>query len=256
MSIFKQFIKSLYSPNDIAKYRYQKIGKTILYVFFLMFISVIPFVYHFGVLTLEIVNEGREVVEEELPPFYIRNGELTSDLQEPLTIRKEKITFIFDSTGTMTKEAAERKTNVIALLKNELVVTSTGANTQSFSYTTIGEMSNETIVSFFDSAKGAIWIIIPIIFIVFYTLVSGIGFLKITIFSYLALLLAKLFSKQLVYRHAWRITAYCMTLSTVFFMIMEFMQIVFPFHLYLDWFIITIMMYLSIREIPSPKVKR
>ena len=254
MNIFKQFIKSLYSPKDIAKYRYQKIGKTILYVFFLMFISVIPFFYHFGVLTSEIVNEGRKIVEEELPPFYIRNGELISDIQEPLTIRKEKITFIFDSTGTMTKDDAERKTNAIALLKNELVVTSTGANAQSFSYTTIGEITNKTIVSFFNS--GAIWIIIPIIFIIFYTFVSGIGFLKITIFAYFALLLAKILSKQLVYRHAWRMTAYCMTLSTVFFMITEFMQIVFPFRLYLDWFIITIMMYLSIREIPSSTVKR
>ncbi|MFB5662064.1 DUF1189 family protein [Alteribacillus sp. HJP-4] len=42
MNIFKKFFKSLYSFRTIGSFRFQGIGKTILYVFFLMFIASIP----------------------------------------------------------------------------------------------------------------------------------------------------------------------------------------------------------------------
>ncbi|WML30690.1 DUF1189 family protein [Neobacillus sp. OS1-32] len=42
MNIFKQLVKSIYSPKDIALFRLQGIGKTILYVFLLTFISILP----------------------------------------------------------------------------------------------------------------------------------------------------------------------------------------------------------------------
>ncbi|MEM1502182.1 DUF1189 family protein [Domibacillus sp. 8LH] len=52
MSLFKRFSKSLYSPKYIASFRFESIGKTITYIFFLSFIMFLPafwpsFVYIF-----------------------------------------------------------------------------------------------------------------------------------------------------------------------------------------------------------------
>ncbi|WP_050180868.1 DUF1189 family protein [Domibacillus robiginosus] len=42
MSLLKRFSKSLYSPKYIAAFRFESIGKTITYVFFLSFIMGLP----------------------------------------------------------------------------------------------------------------------------------------------------------------------------------------------------------------------
>lgn len=62
MNIFKQLFKSLYSPKDIAFYRFQGIGKTILYVFFLTLLSVIPTVYYFSAAVINGLDAAQTAV--------------------------------------------------------------------------------------------------------------------------------------------------------------------------------------------------
>ena len=45
VSIFTLFYKSLYNPKEIAKFRFLGIGKTILFVFFLILLSSLPGFY-------------------------------------------------------------------------------------------------------------------------------------------------------------------------------------------------------------------
>ncbi|PEA85158.1 hypothetical protein COL60_14600 [Bacillus pseudomycoides] len=47
MSVFTQLVKSLYSPKDMALFRFQKIGKTILYIMLLSLIATIPKTFTF-----------------------------------------------------------------------------------------------------------------------------------------------------------------------------------------------------------------
>ncbi|PEL32622.1 DUF1189 family protein [Bacillus pseudomycoides] len=47
MSVFMQLVKSLYSPKDMALFRFQKIGKTILYITLLCLIATIPKTFTF-----------------------------------------------------------------------------------------------------------------------------------------------------------------------------------------------------------------
>ncbi|MGQ0517969.1 DUF1189 family protein, partial [Bacillus sp. D-CC] len=50
MSIFTQLVKSVYSPKDMALFRFQKIGKTILYIMLLCLITTIPRTFFFNCL--------------------------------------------------------------------------------------------------------------------------------------------------------------------------------------------------------------
>ncbi|MGA9227696.1 MAG: DUF1189 domain-containing protein, partial [Mesobacillus sp.] len=101
MNIFTQFAKSIYSPKDIALFRFQGIGKTILYVFLLTLISVIPASFYTAQAINDAVNSVKETMESKLPYFTIENGVLLSELKEPLTINNGSITIIFDSTGAV-----------------------------------------------------------------------------------------------------------------------------------------------------------
>lgn len=102
MNIFQQFIKSLYSPETIAKFRFQKIGKTILYIFFFMLISTIPPSTMLGLSINNFFNQTEKHLNETFPDFSIENGMLHSDLEEPLIIEEDGEYIIFDSTGELT----------------------------------------------------------------------------------------------------------------------------------------------------------
>ena len=88
MNIFTQLVKSLYSPKDIAKYRFQGIGKTILYVFFLTFIMVLPLAIYFTMAFMTNVDEFNTALKSDIPKFEIKDGTLTSDTDAPLLIKK------------------------------------------------------------------------------------------------------------------------------------------------------------------------
>lgn len=86
MNIFKQLLKSLYSPKDIAKFRFQGIGKTIFYVFLLTLLSILPTTYHL-VTDINMGNEvTKETLKEEVPPFSFENGQLSLDSSTPVII--------------------------------------------------------------------------------------------------------------------------------------------------------------------------
>ena len=67
MNIFKQFYKSMYSPKDIAVFRFQGIGKTILYVFFLTLLSLIPAIYYLSSSPISGVDTIQSSLKNELP---------------------------------------------------------------------------------------------------------------------------------------------------------------------------------------------
>ncbi len=61
--------------------------------------------------------------------------------------------------------------------------------------------------------------------------------------------------RKLSYKQVWTLTAYSYTIPTVFFMIMDLLKITVPgsFPLYIA--VILIVLYLAIKEIPTPKEK-
>ncbi|HZG60532.1 MAG TPA: DUF1189 domain-containing protein [Anoxybacillus sp.] len=255
MNIFAQLFKSLYSPNDIARFRFQGIGKTILYVFFLTFISVLPMTYHFINDFVEGIKNTGELLKSELPEFTIENGELSSSADKPVIIDKSGFRIVFDSTGQTTKEDVERYTNAIGFLKHEIVLVA-NSETQYYDYAMFQNMklTDKDVHSFIETLQSLMPVIIPVTFVILYIFASASKFIGITFLAFIGLIIRGTLGKNIKYRHTWIMSAYAVTLSTIFFTIMESLQVVVPYALAIHWFVSVTVLFLAIKEIPSPKL--
>ncbi|MFO1443452.1 DUF1189 domain-containing protein [Bacillus sp. Bva_UNVM-123] len=252
MNIFKQFFKSLYSPKDIALFRFQGIGKTILYVFLLTFLSLLPAIYYLSSATINGIDAIQNSIKNELPPFQITNGELQSEENAPIILKKDGFTINFDSTGTISIDDIAENNETIALLKNGAYFIANG-KVQSLPYSMIGNITNEELLNIFSSIDSSLIIIIPIMVLIIYILTAGLNFIQISVLALLGLLLIKVLMRNIQYRHLWRIAAYSVTLPTIFFTIMEALKTTVPNGALINWFVSYIVLYLAIKEIPQPK---
>lgn len=257
MNFFSQLSKSLYSPKDIASYRFQGIGKTIIYVFLLTLISVIPAAYYTSVGINEAVSATKETLESKFPSFTIENGELTAATKEPITINNGNFTIILDPTGAVEQEDMRGMDATFAMLKNEAVLAA-GGETNSFPYTLVGEekMTKADVLKLINSASSSLPIFIGLLFIAIYIFSSGIKFIEISFLAVFGLLLKNLVGKNLQYKHLWRIAAYSITLPTIFFTIMSLLKTAVPYSVLLNWFVAMMILLLTIREVPSPKSRK
>lgn len=254
MNIFKQLIISLYSPKDIATFRQQGIGKTILYVFLLTLLSVLPSFYYFNTSMTTGFHLLEDTIQNELPPFTIENGELMAAEQAPVTINKSDFTIIFDSTGTVDQTDVSRSDNTILFLKNEVVYSVSG-QAQSMPYSTIGDITvtQEDLLSVLTSIDSMLPVMIPLIDTIIYLFSASMKFIEVSVLALFGLALKNIMGKNLRYRYLWRIAAYSVTLPTVFFMIMESLKTIVPSGFFIHWFVAIMMLMLTLKEVPSEK---
>lgn len=255
MNIFKQFWLSLYSPKDIAKFRFQGIGKTILYVFLLVLISSLPVF----IMTANSINSGvhafQNAIENKLPDFEISNGKLHSDADAPIEITNDDFDIYFDAQGSLSAdEIALKSDNAFALLPNEFVIVSNGiVQAQPFSLFEGFSLTKDGILEFMEQTNSLLIIILAIIIIVSYIFTAGLKFIEITILALFSLLILNAGRKKLQYRHMWRISAYSVTLATIFFAIMNAMQVTVIGGTFVNWGVSFVIVYLAYKEIPMPK---
>ncbi|MFD6442593.1 DUF1189 domain-containing protein, partial [Peribacillus sp. NPDC060186] len=243
---------SLYSPKDIASFQNQGIGKTILFVFLLSLVAFLPSAFYFGTMVVNGIDAMHETVSEDLPEFEIKNGTLTSESSEPFILNKNGYQIFVDGTGSLTPEDVGSKADeAVALLKSELVFVSSG-NVQTSPYSLL-EGNNKDISNWLDSVDSVLPIILPLLLLILYLFTACGTFIKVTILAAFGLLFKSNHGRSLAYRHLWRIGAYSITLSTIFFTIMDIFQANVPFASILSWFVTLIMMYLSIKETSAVK---
>jgi hypothetical protein len=256
MNIFKQFLKSLYSPKDIAIFRFQGIGKTILFVFLLTLLSILPTTFQFSSAINNGLELSKDALKEEVPPFIIENGQLSVESQAPYILEKEGIKIIIDGTGTIDQNDLNNSETAIALLKNEFVFLA-GGQAQSSSYSMFPEMNltNQDIVEFIQSMEGLKYIFLPIMFLIIFIFSSGIKFIEVSILALIGILVKNLLKRNVPYRQAWRMAAYSVTLPTVFFTIMALLQTQVPNGFIINWFVSILVLTLAMKEIPMKKQK-
>ncbi|MFS0780905.1 DUF1189 domain-containing protein [Bacillus sp. 1P06AnD] len=258
MNIFKQFWKSLYSPKDISRFRFQGIGKTILYVFMLVLLSTIPtFIYSTSTVK-DGVTTFKETVDEDLPYFVIKDGKLETDEKKQIEHSSDHFKVFFDGTGHLTAKMVEaQSTNAFALLESEMVIVSNGhMQTQPYTLFQGFSIDQKQIVDFLDSMGSFLYVIMFIFGIISFIFAAGIKFVEISLIALIVKLLAASYNPKLEYRHFWRITAYCTTLPTLFFTVMSFLKTDVVGGVFVNWAVTLTMVYLVIKEIPIPKKKQ
>lgn len=254
MNIFKQFYKSIYSPRDIALFRFQGIGKTILFVFFLTLISILPTIFYLITAISTGVETARSVIEKELPAFSIEDGILTAETDVPVTIEKNNFSIILDPTGTLSAEDVADEVNAFALLKDEFVMAA-GGTTDAYPYSMMEgfHITEKDLLDFIEMIDGVKGIMIPIISLIIFLFSSAINFIEVSVLALFGSALKNLTERKLNYGHIWRMSAYSETLPTVFFTIMAAIKTPVPYSFMINWFVAIIVLYLAIREVPKPK---
>lgn len=254
MNIFKQFLKSIYSPKEVALFRFQGIGKTIGYVFLLMFICTLITGISLGIDFFKWTSATNEKIINELPNFELKNGILTSELDSPLIQESNGFTFIFDSTGQVTAGDVSKHNNAIGLLQKEAVLVNE-SQSQQLPYASFGEISvnKETIVSFTDQLDTIGLIILPILFLFIYLFQTSLKFIGISVLALIGLMLNAQMKRKLRYNSLWILSAYAVTIPTLFFSITDALKIYIPFAFLLYWVTGALVLYLIIVEIPKSK---
>ncbi|MCH1624946.1 DUF1189 domain-containing protein [Fredinandcohnia quinoae] len=257
MSIFKQLIKSLYSTKDMAKFRFQGIGKTILFVFLLSLISAIPSGLYMSTGLVNGINSLQTIFEDEIPSFTIENGTLSSALKEPFIRENDQFVFIIDSSGYTTVKNLQEYENALALIQDEVIIR-TNNQSQTIDYQMFEGvlMNEEDVVQLIHTFESLMPIMLTVMMIIMYLVISFISFLQVAILAILGLILKNVLGLRLKYRHTWILAAYSMTIPTIFFTIMAALDIQVPYGGPLNWFVSTIVLYLALKEIPRPKQTR
>lgn len=259
MNIFKQFIKSLYSPKDISSFRNQGIGKTILYIFFISILTILPLFISFVQTVNNLYDISVRTIHEDVPDLKIQDGNLVVNITDPIIIKpsdKSEFTMIIDNTGITTQHNVEKYGNSIALLKNDFVLTIDG-QTESMSYDALGidQLSRNDIQQFLDtvgSVKSAFFVVA---FFIYYLCQVAGHLITITILALIGIIISNIRKQSINYGQSWKMSAYAITLSSVFFMIMNFFHAVVPFSSLINWSVMIIMLFLSMKEISKASIE-
>ncbi len=251
MNIVSQFIKSIYSPKDIASFRNQGNWKTLLYIFMLSLLAILPSIYY----SSEAIYEGYDMAGDavsELPDFVIENGTLQSEAKEPVTIKEDGFSFILDASGAMDADTVAEMGDGIALLKEELVL-SAGGSTNAVSYTMLGydTLTKEQAAELLENSDSIILLTVSLLASIMLLLSIFMTVLEVFLIALFGLLLSKNLRKGLSYVQVWRMSAYAITLPTVFFFIMDLLQTMVAFGAMLNWFVSLVILLLALKEIPG-----
>lgn len=252
MTIFKPFIKSLYSPQAIARIRFQKIGIAILYVFFLSFLAALPSAYNMATAIFHASNDFSGILDRDIPDFSIEDGQLSTAETAPVKGQQDQFMVVLDPAEAYDTEQIEEKQNAIAFLKNKLVVATNG-QAMEFDYSMFPSDLSKNEISNLSGQFQSIFVPVFIALIFFFSAASK--FIEVSLLAVLGILIKNMQGKRnmLPYKQLWTMASYAATLSTVFFAIMTALQTEVPSPLLLNWFIHFIILYLAIKEIPPKR---
>lgn len=252
MSIFTQLFKSLYTTKEMALFRFQKIGKTILYIMLLCLLATVPKTILFGDFIQEGISLIDRSIEKDVPDFKIENSELHADISKPIVKDELDFIFVFDPNATDIKNYPNR--DGIFILKDKMISIA-GQQPQSFPYSDLGNTTFEKkdikkIVSYIDSIYAVVIFFIGIFIYLFQLFIT---FLGVTLLAFIGSAMSG--ERKLSYKQVWTLTAYSYTIPTIFFMIMDLLKVHVIFSLFTFIGIVLVVLYLTIKEVPKPKEK-
>ncbi|MFX3623815.1 MAG: DUF1189 domain-containing protein [Ectobacillus sp.] len=255
MSVFAQLYKSLYSPKDMARFRFQKIGKTILYILLLSLLTTIPESIQTGKLMKEQFSLLSQTVETDIPDFQIKDGKLLSDIKEPIIKEEVDFTFVFDPNTTEIPASLKNEDGIFLLQDKAIAVASGRADTYSYASFSEFTISKQDIRDFLDFMQSIYPVALFVIGLFLFLFNSFISFLGITLLAFGGTFISGQMNRKLNYRQLWTLTAYSFTIPTFFFTVMKFLHTAVPFPVLIFTGVTFFLLYLIIKEIPPAKQK-
>ncbi|AQY51161.1 hypothetical protein PWEIH_12180 [Listeria weihenstephanensis FSL R9-0317] len=259
MNIFKRFAKSIYSPEDIATYRADKIWKSIIYIILISILIFLPIGYHTATAANDAMKVGADTIKNDIPDFTVEDGKLVSDAKKPITIDQGSVYFYFDSTDSLTTDQIDNQLgsadSAIAFLSDKIYIKAPGVD-QSVSYATAGIKSKEDLVNFYQSMEDMSKYFIPILLGIILLAMMFVTFFKVALYALFGFIMSGFGRMGISYFNNWNIAAYSMTLAAVFTIIMYWFQITVPYLSSINMAVSFIIIYLVIRTIPPTDLKQ
>ncbi|MCM3183122.1 DUF1189 domain-containing protein [Priestia megaterium] len=250
MSMLKKMAWSFTSFKKIRSLRFEHTNKTIGFVLFLTFISLLP---TFFFMTLTIVN-GYHIATTDLPKsvssFSISNSQLTSS--QPFTKKVNGTAFILNPSQSI--ERFHSPAHAIGFLKDGIYIT-TNSQTQTYSYELLNwhHKDKNELLNLLHEQKFSLYILVPIAMLLLYVLTSGLNFLSITCLAYLGKLIGLIAKKQLPFKQLWALSAYSTVAFTLLYTLFEAFSLSLATHSSLYWIGTFFIYLLLVTRIPIRK---
>lgn len=249
-NIFQQFLFSFYHFKNVSAFRYQKIGRSIGYVFFMMLIATLPLLVISSIQTnsaLQSVNIEKII---DAPDFFIEGGVLKIDQQEPYSSS--------DQTLIVTDQELEEGSNFsegVVFSQREILFISNEKIILEFPYALIGlhQASKDQIIDTIQTIQSLKWFILIIFFAMNYLFVTGFKFIEISLLAVIGLIFKNKLKKNVKYLQIWTLSAYAATIPSIVIAWLEYLSISIPYAGLLFWAAGGMILYRTISFIPSPK---
>lgn len=254
MNILQQFARSLYSSNFIAAIRFQKFGKTFRYILLLTSLSLIPIIIVAVQMWNSDIPKVLTTIQKEIPAFTVSNGELKMNELETFNVYNEYFFFSIDGKDEITENSLANYTFSIVFKEKELII-STGDSVNKVLYSTFNNITfnEKTVSSYIDTAQTMIPLLLFVFFIIFFIIQLLGKFLDVLILAAFAVLFAKSVQKRGTYMQFISLSAYALTISSLFFAIMNSINIDVVWGGYVYWGVNFVVMLLAINSMPKPK---
>ena len=188
----------------------QKVWKSILYLFLLLFIVAIILSINYGVKVQQVINEGKEKAKQYLPEIRIINGQAQVDVQQPYTVYKDE-TFIFmiDTTGQYTAIDTAYKAGAL-LTQTKLIFKESEFQSRQYELSQVPNLviNKQTIDQWAKIAVVVLWIALPL---GLYLYLIFVKWFQIVMFSLFALSLNNTMKTNLKYAQLLSIGIYALT---------------------------------------------
>ncbi|QKE71510.1 DUF1189 domain-containing protein [Arthrobacter citreus] len=252
MNIFKQFWFSLYSPKTISRYRLQKIGKTIFFLFLLAILYTLP-----GFFSLEKnvklqVNNVSDLLKENIHTISLNKGTIAINDNTPFEQKIGEYNYAFYPNETVMPTKLKNEQFALVVLKNRIIMKNDKGE-QDFPYPSLKskEINKAGVSKFIKNIKEALPVILIALFFLYYFGSCIFIFLLATILAFLTTVIKS--TKHLQFRQRFAMVSYSLTLPTVIYFLLRLFEINIPFQT-LIYIVIAVVMYtLTIRNLPSKK---
>ncbi|PFM77486.1 hypothetical protein COJ46_18430 [Bacillus sp. AFS077874] len=252
MNIFKQFWFSLYSPKTISRYRLQKIGKTIFFLFLLAILYTLPGFFSLVKDVKLQVNNVSDLLKDNIQSITLTKGSITINDNTPFERNIGEYKYAFYPKETVIPTKLKNEQYAFVVLKNRIIMKNDKGE-QDFPYPSLkSRVINKADVSkFIENIKEALPVVLIALFFLFYLGYSISIFIIATLLAFLASLFKS--TKHLPFRQRFAMVSYSLTLPTVLYLLLGLLKVNISFQT-LIFIILTVAMYtLTIKNLPSKK---
>ena len=252
MNIFKQFWYSLYSPKTISKFRLQKIGKTIFYLFLLAILYTLPGFYSFEKSVKLQVNNAADLLNENIQSISLNNGTIKINDNSPFERKIGDYKYAFYPNETVIPSTIKKEQFAVVVLKNRVVIKSNKGE-QDYPYPAINsnEINKKDVSSFIKNINQALPVVLIALFFLFYLGSCFYIFIVATLIALITALFKS--SKHLSFRQRFAIVAYSLTLPTLIYVLLGIFNLTIPYKT-LIYLLITAGMYaFAIKNLPTKR---